>query len=84
MSVSVHVVVINANCLHPQNIFLVYVFYDANCEWVFFIIVFLFFFFVSFLDIYAGASKLTNSVDLHFIRYANSAENGKIDTDHKR
>lgn len=43
-----------------------------------------FFFFVSFLDIYAGASKLTNSIDLHFIRYANSAENGKIATDHKR
>lgn len=40
VSVSAHVVVINANYLDPQSIFLFHIFYDVNCEWVFFIILF--------------------------------------------
>lgn len=43
-----------------------------------------FFLFVSLLGIYAEASEFTNSIDLHFIKYENSAENIKIDTNHKR
>lgn len=81
MSGPVHVVVINANCLDPQSIFLFYISYDVNCEWVFFILFSSFF--VLLLDVYAGASKLTNSTDLHFIKCEKSAENVKIDTEHE-
>lgn len=76
-NVPVHVVMKNANYLDLQRIFLFYIFYDANCEWAIFL-------FVSFLGIYAEASEFTNSIDLHFIEYENSAENIKIDTNHKR
>lgn len=76
VSVSVHVVVINANYLDPQSIFLFYIFYDVNAT-------FFFLFRFPLLDIYTGASKLMNSIDLHFINYENSAENIKIDTDHE-
>lgn len=41
-------------------------------------------FFVSLPGIYAGASKLTNSIDSHFIKYENSVENIRIDTNHER
>lgn len=68
---------VNANYLDPLNIFLFYIFYDVNCECAIS-------FFVFLLGIYAGASELTNSIDLHFIKYENSAENSKIDTNHKR
>lgn len=87
MTIFAHVVVINANYyLDPQSTFLSYILYDVNCEWLFFIIVFfllLLFAFVSLLTIYTGALKLTNSIILRFIRYENSAENIKIDTEHK-
>lgn len=61
--------------LDPQNIFLF--FYDVNWEWAVSL-------FVSLLGIYAEASEWTNSIDLHFIKYENSAENIKIDTNNKR
>lgn len=47
------------------------------------VLLLLLFAFVSLLTIYTGALKLTNSIILHFIRYENSDENIKIDTEHK-
>lgn len=63
-NVTVNVVMINANYFDPQSIFPFYIFYDVNCEWVISL-------FVCLLGIYAGASELTNSIDLHFIKYEN-------------
>lgn len=76
-NVPVNVVMVNADYLDPQNIFLFYIFYDVNCEWAISLFVFL-------LGIYVGASEWINSIDLHFIKYENSAENSKIDTNCKR
>lgn len=88
MSVSAHVVVIYANYyLDPQSTFLLYILYDVNCEWLFFIILFFFFVVVVCfcfpLNNLCWGFEARKFYNFTFIRYENSDENIKIETDHK-
>lgn len=80
-------VVIYANYyLDPQSTFLFYILYDVNCEWLFFIILFFFVVVVCFcfpLNNLCWGFEARKFYNFTFIRYENSDENIKIETDHK-